>query len=158
MCRYAATLQYSNKVASQNSDRVLSNLNACKLQQTHPAHPPSFPPLLTLRVVVIRHPARALHTAARPGPSQPTALPPQLRTAAPRGLGASRRRRHNRSPTARHRARLQEVDQLGPDLLRNELVALAVGVHAVALQHGVGEAVGPRAVGDDDGRLRRGVG
>lgn len=47
-----------------------------------------------------------------------------------------------------------KLDDLGPDLAREELVASSIGMHAVALEHGVGVAVGARAVGDDNGGLR----
>lgn len=52
---------------------------------------------------------------------------------------------------------LDELHQLGSNLLRDELITLVVGVNAVARQHAVGEAGGPRTVGNDDGRFRRGV-
>lgn len=50
---------------------------------------------------------------------------------------------------------LDELHELGANLIREKLIALVVGVDAIALEHGVGETGGPRTVGDDDGGLRR---
>jgi hypothetical protein len=45
------------------------------------------------------------------------------------------------------------LDQLGTNLPGNEVVTLLVGVDAVTSQHGIGVAVGARAVGNQDGGL-----
>lgn len=47
---------------------------------------------------------------------------------------------------------LDELDELWPDLLSDELISVGIGVDAIALEHVVGETISPRTVGDDDGR------
>ena len=128
--------------------------------------------LHTPRVVVVGELARPLRAARRPSPILTTTLSPHTRTVGRRRCARrSRRRARPRScracnetsrsgSTCRRAATtaaldvLDELDELGADLLGDELVTLGVGVHAIAFEHVVSEAVRARAVGDGDGGLR----
>jgi hypothetical protein len=87
-----------------------------------------------------------------------TALPPHGSAIATCRLISTRTRRPCRGCQGGRAAATNvpdELDQPRPNLLRKELVACGVGVHTVALEHGVGEACRTRAVCNDNGRLCR---